>query len=51
MFRGQQIDRNIISSEVVKQYWQRSAYLPVSDTVFADMKSCFSQENRSHERA
>ena len=35
---GQQINRNNIPSEVVKQYWQRSVYQLFLEVAFADMK-------------
>ena len=47
-FGGQQINRKNFISEAVKQYWQRSLYLPFFDVVPPFMKPSFTQENRSH---
>ena len=43
---GQKLNRNIIPSEIIKEYWQRPAYLLFFDSAFADIKSVFSQEKK-----
>ena len=45
---GRQKNRENIPSETVKEYWQRSVYLPFLDVACAEMKSRFSQEMRAH---
>ena len=43
---GQQINWNI-TLEIVKEYWQRSVYLPFLDIAFVKMKPC-SVKKRGH---
>ena len=33
---------------MIKEYWQRSVYLPFIDVAFAEAKPCFTKEKRSH---
>ena len=45
---GRQKNRENIPSGTVKEYWQRSVYLPFLDVACAEMKFRFSQEMRAH---
>ena len=39
-----------MTSEAIKEYWERSVYLLLLDVTFTDMKPHFSQEIRLHDK-